>query len=275
MTTPPPLTAEPPAGTARAVRPALLVPLAGEPLRDEPGPGAARCLGLYAKLAAGVSVVTARGEDGPVGMTVSAVTSVSARPPLLLACLSEGSRTLAAIREHGAFGVHLLREEQHELAVRFASPAVTAAARFAGTDPAEVLGVPVLPGALAWSVCLLEDVRGYGDHQVVVGRLAAVHVGGGHPLLWHDRAFRSLGERRDSAARGPAARGPAPQDPSVQGPPQDPSARGPASQGSAEQHPAARASVPQNPSARGPAPQASSPQGPAGPPAVPAPAGTA
>ncbi|HET9380247.1 MAG TPA: flavin reductase family protein [Streptomyces sp.] len=207
MTTPPPLTAEAPAGAAGPARPARPtrlvrpagrahpVPPAGEPLCDEPGPGAARCLGLYAKLAAGVSVVTARGEDGPVGMTVSAVTSVSARPPLLLACLREGSRTLAAIREHGVFGVHLLREEQHELAARFASPAVTAAGRFAGTEPAEVLGVPVLPGVLAWSVCLLEDVRGYGDHQVVVGRLAAVHVGGGRPLLWHDRTFRSLGER--------------------------------------------------------------------------------
>lgn len=31
-----------------------------EPLHEEP-PGAARCLGLYAKLTAGVTVVTARG----------------------------------------------------------------------------------------------------------------------------------------------------------------------------------------------------------------------
>lgn len=188
MSTPPPLAADRPARTSRAARPA------GEPLCDEPGPGAARCLGLYAKLAAGVTVVTARGEEGPLGMTVSAVTSLSARPPLLLACLRDGSRTLAAIRAHGAFGVHLLREEQHELAVRFASPAATAAQRFAGTEPRQVLGVPVLARSLAWSVCLLEDVRRYGDHQLVVGRPAAVHVGGGQPLLWHDRRFRSLTE---------------------------------------------------------------------------------
>ncbi|MER6346432.1 flavin reductase family protein [Streptomyces sp. NPDC001595] len=169
-------------------------PRAAEPLHEEPGPGTARCLGLYAKLAAGVSVVTARGEGGPLGMTVSAVTSLSARPPLLLACLRDGSRTLAAIRAHGAFAVHLLRDDQHTLATRFACPTTTAAQRFAGTDTRQVLGVPVLPGALAWSVCLLTDVRRYGDHHLVIGQPAAVHVGGGRPLLWHDRRFRSLAE---------------------------------------------------------------------------------
>ncbi|MCZ9344623.1 flavin reductase family protein, partial [Streptomyces sp. TRM76130] len=93
-------------------------PPGAEPLHEEPGPDAARCLGLYAKLAAGVTVVTARGEDGPLGMTVSAVTSLSARPPLLLACLRDGSRTLAAARSRRAFAVHLLREEQQDLAGR-------------------------------------------------------------------------------------------------------------------------------------------------------------
>lgn len=165
-----------------------------DPLRDEPGPGAARCLGLYAKLAAGVTVVTARGEEGPLGMTVSAVTSLSARPPLLLACLRDGSRTLAAVHAHGAFAVHLLREEQHGLATRFANPTTTAAQRFTGTDHRQVLGVPVIQGALAWSVCLVEDVRRYGDHHLVVGRVAAVHVGGGRPLLWHERRFRGVTE---------------------------------------------------------------------------------
>jgi flavin reductase (DIM6/NTAB) family NADH-FMN oxidoreductase RutF len=181
--------------TERATVPAP-APFPAEPLLgEEPGPDAARCLGLYAKLAAGVSVVTAPGEDGPLGMTVSAVTSLSARPPLLLACLRDGSRTLAAVRAHRAFAVHLLREEQQDLATRFATPTTTADERFAGTDLRHVLGVPVLAGALAWSVCLTEDVRRYGDHHLVVGRIAAVHVGGGRPLLWHDRRFRALTER--------------------------------------------------------------------------------
>ncbi|MGW5004396.1 flavin reductase family protein [Streptomyces parvulus] len=172
----------------------------GDPLDEEPGPDATRCLALYAKLAAGVTVVTARGPDGPLGMTVSAVTSLSARPPLLLACLRDGSRTLAAVRAGRTFAVHLLCAEQQDLAGRFASPAATAAERFAGTDTRQVLGVPVLAGSLAWSVCLTEDVRRYGDHHLVVGRVAAVHVGAGRPLLWHDRRFGTLTDPVPDAA---------------------------------------------------------------------------
>ena len=77
---------------------------------DEAGPGLAACLDVYRRLTAGVSVVTALGDDGPCGMTASSVTSVSLRPPLLLVSLAESSRTLAAIRSRRAFGVHLLRD---------------------------------------------------------------------------------------------------------------------------------------------------------------------
>ncbi|MCX4903565.1 flavin reductase family protein [Streptomyces sp. NBC_00878] len=162
-------------------------------LRDEPGPDTVRCLGLYAKLSAGVCVVTALDATGrPTGMTVSALTSLSARPPLVLACLRGGSRTLTALRAQGAFAVSLLTVDQEAVAERFADSAVPPALRFADIPVRHVLGLPVLSDALAWSVCLVEDIRRYGDHHAVVGRVMAVDVNGGRPLLWHDRAFHTL-----------------------------------------------------------------------------------
>ncbi len=155
---------------------------------DEAGPGLSACLGLYRRLAAGVSVVTALGDDGPTAMTASSVTSVSLRPPLLLVALAEHSRTLAAIRSRRSFGVSLLREDQRVLAERHAS------ATRGAWEPAgrRVLGVPTLPDVLAWSVCLLEGAHDYGDHTLVVGRVVAAHSGRGRPLLWHDRAYAAL-----------------------------------------------------------------------------------
>ncbi|WP_369250822.1 flavin reductase family protein [Streptomyces sp. R41] len=162
-------------------------------LRDEPGPDTVRCLGLYAKLTAGVTVVTALDGTGrPTGMTVSALTSLSARPPLVLACLRGSSRTLNALRAQGAFAVSLLTAHQRPVADLFADPSVPPGRRFAGSHVRQVLGLPVLADALAWSVCLVEDVRPYGDHHVVVGRVMAVEVNGGRPLLWHDRGFHTL-----------------------------------------------------------------------------------
>lgn len=163
-------------------------------LDDEPGLSAAACLRLYRQLAAGVTVVTSYGPEGPVGLTASSVTSVSLRPPMLLLCLTSGSRTLSAIRAQRAFAVHLLREDQHARARAFADPRVTPGTRFAGHEYRDVLGVPLLTDALAWSVCFVEDERGYGDHNVVVGRVVAAHVRGGRPLLWHDREFARLAD---------------------------------------------------------------------------------
>jgi flavin reductase (DIM6/NTAB) family NADH-FMN oxidoreductase RutF len=167
---------------------------------DEPGLSAAACLRLYRKLAAGVTVVTSRGPEGPVGLTASSVTSVSLRPPILLLCLTSGSRTLSAIRTQQAFAVHLLREDQHARAQVFADPRVAPGSRFTGHEYREVLGVPLLTDALAWSICFVEDDRSYGDHSVVVGRVVAAHVHGGRPLLWHDRSFARLA---DAPSGGP------------------------------------------------------------------------
>ncbi|AVH55170.1 MULTISPECIES: flavin reductase family protein [Streptomyces] len=170
-------------------------------LRDEPGPDTVRCLGLYSKLTAGVTVVTALDGTGrPTGMTVSALTSLSARPPLVLACLRSGSRTLSALREQGSFAVSLLTAHQKSMAERFADSSVPPARRFTGSHVRQVLGLPVLVDALAWSVCLVEDVQPYGDHHAVVGRVMAVEVNGGRPLVWHDRGFHTLNGPRPTSA---------------------------------------------------------------------------
>ena len=68
-----------------------------------------------------MTVVTATGSQGPSGATANAVTSLSLDPPLMLACLDRGSRTLDAVRAAGHFGVNGLAAAQEELALRFSS----------------------------------------------------------------------------------------------------------------------------------------------------------
>lgn len=155
-------------------------------------PGTDLCLDFYARLASGTAVVTASSDDGPVGTTVSTVTALSADPPLLLVCLSHSSRTLAAVQPGSAFAVHLLDEEQHGRARLFST--ATPAERFAVEAYEEVLGVPVLADTFAWSICVTEEVRAYGDHCLVVGRVAALHLADGRPLIWHDRGFHALAD---------------------------------------------------------------------------------
>src|SRR3954463_4597054 len=82
--------------------------------------------------ATGVTVVTAIGEQGPSGATASAVTSLSLDPPMMLACLDRGSRTLTSVRAQGRFGVNALAAGQEELARRFAGKESEAAKRGGG-----------------------------------------------------------------------------------------------------------------------------------------------
>lgn len=157
----------------------------------EPALSDASCREYYRKLSAGVAVVTTWGASGWSGTTVSTVTSVSLDPPIVLCCISRGSQTLDAIRHAGCFAVHLLADDQRDLADRF-SRAPGGSSRFAelGYPVGLVRGVPVIAGALAVGWCGLHSVHEMGDHFVVYGRLTAVWIGDGRPLLWHDRKYQ-------------------------------------------------------------------------------------
>jgi flavin reductase (DIM6/NTAB) family NADH-FMN oxidoreductase RutF len=82
----------------------------------------------------GVTVVTAIGPSGPSGATANAVTSLSLDPPMMLACLDRGSRTLTAVRGQGRFGVNALAAGQEELARQF-SGKESEGAKWRPSDP--------------------------------------------------------------------------------------------------------------------------------------------
>ena len=54
-------------------------------------------------------------------MTVSAFSSVSADPPLILVCANQASTTHSVIEDGGIFAVNILAEHQHEVSNLFAS----------------------------------------------------------------------------------------------------------------------------------------------------------
>jgi len=146
-----------------------------------------------ARLPTGVTVVAAPGDDGPVGATVNAVSSLSLDPPLILACLDRGSRTLAAIDSASRFGVSVLRAEHAALARSFASkaPHTEKWSEVAWTARGDV---PILDDALAWLTCALRDQHDGGDHVILTGTILDLDRFDGEPLVFHDGAYRGLGE---------------------------------------------------------------------------------
>ena len=135
--------------------------------------------------AAGVTVLTV---PGPAGFTATSFTSVSLEPALVSFYLSATASTAAAVRAADIFAVHVLSEDQAELAARFATSGTD---RFAGTrwSPGP-LGVPLLEDVPAWLTARPVLRQPVGDHLLVVGEvLDAGGSGDSLPLLHHSGRF--------------------------------------------------------------------------------------
>lgn len=134
------------------------------------------------RFATGVCVVTTVGTDGaPAGLTISAFTSVSLDPPLVLFCLGCKSDALIRDARDGRFAINILAEDQEEVSETFASQI---ADKFANVPHGTAeSGCPTINGALAVLDCRVDAIHDGGDHRVVVGRVEGLRVLGGRPLL--------------------------------------------------------------------------------------------
>ncbi len=151
-------------------------------------------LGVYPT---GVTIVTTRGVDGrSVGLTVNSFASLSLEPPLLLWSLSNRSPNLRAFRTASHFVVNVLAQEQDDLAMRFANPAIVD--KFEGVALRDdALGrsheVPLVGGAAAWFVCACRDAIETGDHTLFIGRVVAHESAAERPpLVFQGGRFTAL-----------------------------------------------------------------------------------
>lgn len=143
--------------------------------------------------ASGVTIVTAKSGDTIHGMTVSAFTSVSADPPLVLVCANRSSTTNELIRACGLFAVNVLADGQQSLSNRFASRDLDEH-RFEGVGwRLGHGGAPVLEGALASLECKVRQAHEEGTHTIYIGEV--LHADGDDeatPLVYFDGAYRRL-----------------------------------------------------------------------------------
>lgn len=141
-----------------------------------------------------VSIVTTDGKAGRFGVTVSAVNSVSAAPPMVLACINKRSPAIAAIRENGVFSINMLSVGQDQLADCFAGRARDgesydfACGEFYGLST----GAPVLNNATANFDCVLDCVHDAATHAIVIGKVVRAVSTGAGPLAYNERAYQGL-----------------------------------------------------------------------------------
>jgi flavin reductase (DIM6/NTAB) family NADH-FMN oxidoreductase RutF len=141
-----------------------------------------------ARFASGVTVVTARDAAGADhGMTVSAFSSLSLDPPLVLVCLDLSATALPALRDADCFGISILADDQQAVSLRFAQQGIV---RFDGVPTTRAPQGPLLiSGAAAHLVCRRVAEHPGGDHVILVGEVQRAEVHGDAPLVYAMRRY--------------------------------------------------------------------------------------
>lgn len=144
----------------------------------------------------GVTVVTARGRNRPVGVTINSFSSVSLDPPLVLWCLSGTAPSLPSFMAATHFAIHVLAQDQELVSRRFCS---SLADKFDGLVVEEGLGnAPLLAGVVARFECALRDHHVAGDHTIFIGEVERYSHAGLPPLVFCNSGYTAL--HRDGAA---------------------------------------------------------------------------
>lgn len=140
----------------------------------------------------GVTVVTLRHDDSPVGFTASSFASLSLDPPLISFNIAHASSSIVPLHATDSLVIHFLGEHQRHIAQRFAR---TAEERFTDRSLWTWLdsGEPVLYGTPIWLRVVVQQLIPVGDHTLVVGLVTRVQdiTDGptGAPLLYHNGRY--------------------------------------------------------------------------------------
>jgi FCD domain/Flavin reductase like domain len=115
-------------------------------------------------------------------------------PLLVTVSISRSSQLVEHVRTVQAFAVSVLASDQQHVASYFAtSGRRPEPAGFSTVSTiVQQTGAPIIESCLSWFDCTLEDILPGGDHEILVGRVAAAGGRTGEPLVYWAGEYRGL-----------------------------------------------------------------------------------
>jgi flavin reductase (DIM6/NTAB) family NADH-FMN oxidoreductase RutF len=148
------------------------------------------------QFATGILVVSTSLDGVPHSMTVSAFTSVSLDPILVLFCAEKIARFHEAVLAAGHWAVSVLDEDSEKVSRWLATRGRPLEDQLAEIPwhPGPLTGAPILDHALSALECRTTAVHDGGDHSIVVGEVIGVTPPrpDGKPLVFYASQYRRL-----------------------------------------------------------------------------------
>jgi flavin reductase (DIM6/NTAB) family NADH-FMN oxidoreductase RutF len=144
----------------------------------------------------GISVVATSHGGVDHAMTVSAFTSVSLHPVLVLICVEKITRFHEAVLASGSWTVSVLSDDAADVSRWFAEKGRPTGRQMAdyAHHPGPSTGMPVLDQAMAVLECRTRAVYDGGDHDILLGDVVGVWAdpAARRPLLYFEGGYRQL-----------------------------------------------------------------------------------
>ncbi len=149
------------------------------------------------RFTSGICIAATEHDGVDYAMTVSAFTSVSLDPLLVLICVEKITRFHEAVLSSGAWTLSVLPEGAEDISRWFAEKGRPTARQFAdfAHHPGRVTGMPVLDVAMAVIECRTRAIHDGGDHDIVLGDVASVDADPRvrRPLLYFEGGYHHIG----------------------------------------------------------------------------------
>jgi len=137
--------------------------------------------------ASGVTIMTTTAAGRMHGMTVSAFSSQSLDPLLILVSVERSTVMHRLVTQSRAFAINILGEQAEGTARFFADNARE------GSFQLGVTGAPILKEATGYLEATVHSTLDAGDHTVIVGQVVAMAIGSGKaPLIYYRSGYRTL-----------------------------------------------------------------------------------
>lgn len=144
-------------------------------------------------LGGSVAVVTTGSGNRLGGLTATAVSSLAADPPSLLACVNKSASAHDLFQEMGNICVNILAADQAEIANLFANSKLVNE-RFEHCDWTQgATGAPIITGAVASFDCRLEATHNAFTHSIMIGVVQETYANDGLSLLYENAAYGKFG----------------------------------------------------------------------------------
>lgn len=152
------------------------------------------------RLTAAVSIVSAHGDEGPAGATVSSVTSLCADPQSLLFCLNRASTMHQVIAGTRYFAINVLHHSQADLAAAFADPRQRAQRFEQGRWELGDKRAPYLSDAQVVFLCERNQLIDFGTHAICIGNVLDVFLRADFdPLVYAEGAMHRIAQPSQDA----------------------------------------------------------------------------